>query len=88
MLGTGLRDILLGHLGLDIFDLFEKPELAEQIDGPALERLVDDLLEILIGGLGGLVPERKKDIARLGLRALVASTLANFSSACVAGALL
>lgn len=43
---------------------------------------------ILIGGLGGLVPERKKDIARLGLRALAAATLANFSSACVAGALL
>ena len=43
---------------------------------------------ILIGGLGGLVPERKKDIARLGLRALIAATLSNFSSACVAGALL
>jgi CNT family concentrative nucleoside transporter len=42
---------------------------------------------ILIGGLGGLVPERKSDIARLGLRALVAATLANFTSACVAGAL-
>ncbi len=43
---------------------------------------------ILIGGLGGLVPERKADIARLGVRALFAATLANFSSACVAGALL
>lgn len=43
---------------------------------------------ILIGGLGGLVPERKKDIARLGVRALIAATLANFTSACVAGALL
>ncbi len=43
---------------------------------------------ILIGGLGGLVPERKADIARLGLLALLAATLANFSSACVAGALL
>lgn len=43
---------------------------------------------ILIGGLGGLVPERKHDIARLGVRALFAATLANFSSACVAGALL
>jgi len=42
---------------------------------------------ILIGGLGGLVPERKADIARLGVRCLVAATLANFSSACVAGAL-
>lgn len=43
---------------------------------------------ILIGGLGGLVPERKSDIARLGVRCLVAATLANFSSACVAGALI
>lgn len=43
---------------------------------------------ILIGGLGGLAPGRKHDIARLGLRALVAATLANFASACVAGALL
>ncbi len=43
---------------------------------------------ILIGGLGGLAPSRKHDIARLGLRALVAATLANFASACVAGALL
>lgn len=43
---------------------------------------------ILIGGLGGLAPSRKHDIARLGLRALVAATLSNFASACVAGALL
>jgi CNT family concentrative nucleoside transporter len=42
---------------------------------------------ILIGGLGALVPSRKQDIARLGVRALIAATLANFSSACVAGAL-
>jgi CNT family concentrative nucleoside transporter len=43
---------------------------------------------IQIGGLGALVPERKSDIARLGLLALVTATLANFSTACVAGALL
>jgi CNT family concentrative nucleoside transporter len=42
---------------------------------------------IMIGGLGGLVPSRKADIARLGIRALVAATLANFASACVMGAL-
>ena len=42
---------------------------------------------IQIGGLGALVPERKGDIARLGLLALVAASLANFSTACVAGAL-
>ena len=43
---------------------------------------------ILIGGLGALAPSRKHDIARLGVRALIAATLANFASACVAGALL
>ncbi len=43
---------------------------------------------IQIGGLGALVPERKSDIARLGLLALVAASFANFSTACVAGALL
>ncbi|NVB41327.1 NupC/NupG family nucleoside CNT transporter [Pseudenhygromyxa sp. WMMC2535] len=43
---------------------------------------------IQIGGLGALVPSRRKDIAELGVRALVAATLANFSTACVAGALM
>ena len=43
---------------------------------------------IQIGGLGVIVPSRRADIARLGLLALVAATLANFSTACVAGALL
>jgi CNT family concentrative nucleoside transporter len=43
---------------------------------------------IQIGGLGALVPERRDDIARLGVRALAAATLANFSSACVTGTLL
>ncbi|MCA9657520.1 MAG: NupC/NupG family nucleoside CNT transporter [Myxococcales bacterium] len=43
---------------------------------------------IQIGGLGALVPSRKSDIARVGALALVAATLANFSSACIAGALL
>ncbi len=43
---------------------------------------------IQIGGLGALVPSRRQDIAKLGVRALVAATLANFMTACVAGALL
>jgi CNT family concentrative nucleoside transporter len=43
---------------------------------------------IQIGGLGALAPERRADIAQLGVRALIAATLANFSTACVAGALL
>ena len=43
---------------------------------------------IQIGGIGALVPERKDDLSRLGVRALVAGTLANFMTACIAGMLL
>jgi CNT family concentrative nucleoside transporter len=43
---------------------------------------------IQIGGIGALVPERKHDLARLGLRAMIAGTLANFLSATLAGMLL
>jgi CNT family concentrative nucleoside transporter len=40
---------------------------------------------IQIGGIGALVPERKPDLARLGFRAMLAGTLANFISAAIAG---
>jgi CNT family concentrative nucleoside transporter len=43
---------------------------------------------IQIGGIGALAPERRDDLARLGLRALFAGTLANFMTACIAGMLL
>jgi CNT family concentrative nucleoside transporter len=43
---------------------------------------------IQIGGIGALVPERKSDLARLGFRAMLAGTLANFISACIAGMLI
>jgi len=43
---------------------------------------------IQIGGIGALAPERRSDLARLGLRALLAGTFANFMTACIAGALL
>jgi len=43
---------------------------------------------IQIGGIGALAPERKNDLSRLGLRALMAGTLANFMTACIAGLLL
>lgn len=43
---------------------------------------------IQIGGIGALVPERRHDLARLGLRAMFAGTLANFASACIAAMLL
>jgi CNT family concentrative nucleoside transporter len=43
---------------------------------------------IQIGGIGALAPERRNDMARLGLRALLAGTFANFMTACIAGLLL
>jgi concentrative nucleoside transporter, CNT family len=43
---------------------------------------------IQLGGIGALIPDRKHELARLGLRAMLAGTLANFLSATIAGILL
>jgi CNT family concentrative nucleoside transporter len=43
---------------------------------------------IQIGGIGSLAPERRHELARLGLRAMFAGTLANFMTATIAGFLL
>ncbi len=43
---------------------------------------------IQLGGIGALAPERRHDLARLGVRALFAGTMANYLSACIAGILL
>jgi concentrative nucleoside transporter, CNT family len=45
-------------------------------------------IAILIGGLGGMAPGRRKDIARLGLLAVAAATLSNLMSATIAGVFL
>ncbi len=42
-------------------------------------------IAIQIGTLGSLAPERRGDVARYGLRALLAATLANLSNAAIAG---
>ncbi|WP_046175219.1 NupC/NupG family nucleoside CNT transporter [Domibacillus indicus] len=45
-------------------------------------------LAILLGGLGNLAPTRRNDIARLGLRAVLAGALASLLSAAIAGMLI
>jgi concentrative nucleoside transporter, CNT family len=45
-------------------------------------------IAIQIGGLGGIAPSRRSDLARLGLRAMVAGTLAAFMTATIAGMLI
>ncbi len=43
---------------------------------------------IQLGGIGGIAPERRSDLARLGFRAMLGGTLAAFMTACVAGVLI
>ncbi len=45
-------------------------------------------LAILLGGLGGIAPNRRSDIARLGVKAIIAGSLANMLSAAIAGMLI
>ena len=42
-------------------------------------------IAILMGGIGALAPTRRKEIARLGLKAVIAATLSNLMSAALAG---
>ncbi|MCL7791001.1 NupC/NupG family nucleoside CNT transporter [Pasteurella multocida] len=42
-------------------------------------------IAILIGGLGGMAPNRRGDIARLGIKAVIAGSLSNLMSATIAG---
>lgn len=45
-------------------------------------------IAILIGGIGGMAPSRRGQIAQLGLKAVLAGTLANLMSATLAGMLI
>jgi len=45
-------------------------------------------MAILLGGLGNLAPDRRADIARLGLKAVLAGALASLLSAAIAGMLI
>ena len=45
-------------------------------------------IAIQIGGIGELAPTRRGDIAKLGIKALIAGTFASYISACMAGILM
>jgi CNT family concentrative nucleoside transporter len=42
-------------------------------------------IAIQIGSIGVMAPERRSDVAKLGFKAVMAATLANLMSACLAG---
>jgi CNT family concentrative nucleoside transporter len=45
-------------------------------------------IAIQVGGIGGIAPNRQGDLSRLGIRALVAATLATLMTATIAGAIM
>jgi CNT family concentrative nucleoside transporter len=45
-------------------------------------------IAIQLGGIGSIAPERREDLARLGMRAMIGGSIAGFMTACIAGALL
>ncbi|GAF12981.1 LOW QUALITY PROTEIN: nucleoside permease NupC [Bacillus sp. JCM 19045] len=45
-------------------------------------------IAILLGGLGGMIPERRPLIAKFGVKALIAATLVNLMNAAIAGMLI
>ncbi len=45
-------------------------------------------IAILLGGIGSMAPSRRHDIAKLGMKAMLAATLANLMSAAIAGVFL
>jgi CNT family concentrative nucleoside transporter len=44
-------------------------------------------IAIQIGGIGGIAPSRRSDLSKIGLRAMIAGTLAAFLTATIAGIL-
>jgi CNT family concentrative nucleoside transporter len=42
-------------------------------------------IAIQIGGIGGLAPDRRSDLARFGMRAVLGGTLATLMTATIAG---
>jgi CNT family concentrative nucleoside transporter len=45
-------------------------------------------LAILLGGIGGMAPQRRSEVAQMGLRSILSGSLATFMTACIAGVLL
>ncbi len=45
-------------------------------------------IAIQIGGIGGMAPNRRHDLSRLGLTAMIGGTISSFMTACVVGVLL
>jgi len=89
----GKRTILNEFIAyLDLQQLIEGQEISERAIIIATYALCGfaniGSIGIQIGGIGGMAPDRQPDLARLGVRAMIAGTLACFMTATIAGILL
>ncbi len=56
--------------------------------GLSFQKLLGFALAILLGGIGGMAPKRRPEVARLGLLSILGGSLTTFMTACLAGLLL
>jgi CNT family concentrative nucleoside transporter len=89
----GIKTVLnefVGYVRLE--DMVKAGELSSRSEAIATYALCGfsnfSSIAIQIGGIGGIAPSRKPDLARLGLRAMIAGSLACFQTATIAGMLL
>ncbi|MGL5065432.1 MAG: NupC/NupG family nucleoside CNT transporter [Microcoleus sp.] len=77
---------------LDLMELVKQQAISERSQIIATYALCGfsniGSIGIQIGGIGGMAPNRQGDLARLGVRAMIAGSLACFMTACIAGMLL
>ena len=89
----GIKTVVNEFVGyLQLEDMREAGSLSERSEVIATYALCGfsnfSSIAIQIGGIGGIAPERKHDLAKLGLRAMVAGSLACFQTATIAGMML
>lgn len=77
---------------LDLKTLIEKQAISERAVIIATYALCNfaniGSIAITIGGIGGMAPNRQKDLARMGVRSMLGGLLAGFMTAAIAGMLL
>jgi concentrative nucleoside transporter, CNT family len=88
----GIKTVVNEFVGYQqLSEMIKAGELSEKSQVIAIYSLCGfsnfSSIAIQIGGIGSMAPERKGDLARLGLRAMVAGSLACFQTAVIAGIL-
>jgi CNT family concentrative nucleoside transporter len=92
----GVRIVANEFIAYDQLSRWMRPESAVQLSDRSVLILTYALsgfanfgsIGVQIGGIGAIAPERQRDLASLGMRAMLGGMLACFMTACVAGFLL